>query len=133
MATNAFAGMGTIFKRNGVELGEINSISGPNKTRDTIDATTLSSINGYKEFLGGFRDGGEVGLNLNFTKGGYVKFNSDFESDTLQSYTIVLSDPSSSTFDFDAFVTNLTMSVQPSDKVTGEVTLKISGPVTLTS
>lgn len=133
MASNAFAGVGTVFKRNGVALAEVNSISGPSKTRDTIDVTSLDSTGGYREFIGGFRDGGEVGLNMNFTMAGYNLLNTDFEASTLQTFTIVLSDAGATTFDFSAFVSNLTMSVQPGDKVTAEVTLKISGQVTMTS
>mgnify|MGYP003990188073 FL=1 len=41
MVSGAISGVGTVFKRNAVALAEVNSISGPNRTRDTIDVTTL--------------------------------------------------------------------------------------------
>lgn len=133
MASNAFAGVGTIFQRAGTPLAEVNSISGPSKSRDTIDVTSLDSTGGYREFIGGFRDGGEVTLNMNYTQAGYTLLNTDFESNTLQSYTIILSDAYLTQYDFSAFVSNLTMNVQPDTQVTLEVTLKISGQVSMTS
>jgi hypothetical protein len=64
MASDAFAGVGTVFKRGAVAIAEITSISGPNLTRGTIDVTNLDSTNGYREFIAGFRDGGEVTLSM---------------------------------------------------------------------
>lgn len=133
MPSEAFAGVGTVFKRANVALAEVNSISGPSKTRDTIDVTSLDSTGGYREFIGGFRDGGEVTLNMNYTQAGYTYLNTDFESNSLQAFSIVLSDSWLTEYDFNAFVSNLTMNVQPDTQVTLEVTLKISGQVTMTS
>jgi len=53
MASKAIAGVGTKFKRwNGsawVDIAEINSITGPSMSRDTIDVTSLDSTGGYRE------------------------------------------------------------------------------------
>lgn len=133
MASNAFAGVGTIFKRNNVAVAEVNSIAGPNATRNQIDVTSLDSTGGYKEYIGGFRDGGEVSLNMNFTKVSYGQMQNDFEDDALQSYSVVLPDASATTLTFDAFVQNLGFAIPTDDKVTADVTLKVSGPVVLTS
>ena len=133
MASNAFAGVGTIFKRNNVAVAEVNSITGPNATRNQIDVTSLDSTGGYKEYIGGFRDGGEVSLNMNFTKASYGQMQNDFEDDALQSYSVVLPDTSATTLTFDAFVQNLGFAIPTDDKVTADVTLKVSGPVVLTS
>ena len=70
--SNAKAGVGTLFRRwSGtawVNIAEINSISGPNMSRDTIDVTSLDSTGGYREFIPGFRDGGTVQLAMNFVR-----------------------------------------------------------------
>jgi len=95
--------------------------------------TNLDSSGGYREFIAGFRDGGEVSLTMNFTKTGFDDMNTDFESDSSVNYQIVLPDTGNTTFDFAAYVTSLGMSVPTDDKVTASVTLKITGQVTMSS
>jgi len=141
MASNAFAGVGTTFSRGQggsssaqyQVIAEINSIAGPDKSRGTIDVTSLDSVGGYREFIGSFRDAGTVTLEMNFTRAGYDDMNDDFESDSLVDYRIILPDAGNTQFDFSALVQDLGMAVPLDDKVTASVTLKISGPVVLTT
>ena len=137
MASNAIAGVGTKFRRwngsNWVDIAEINSITGPTKSRDTIDVTSLDSTGGYREFIGGFRDGGTVTLPMNFTRDTYDTMNTDFESDDLQNYEIYLPDDENTSFEFEALVTELGLGIPADDKVTADVTLKVSGQVTINS
>ena len=111
MASSGFAGVGTVFKRNSTTVAEVNSISGFNKSRDIIDITTLDSTGGYREKTGGFRDGGQITLNMNFTRAGYDLFNADFESSSNQSYTIVMVDTNATEYSFSGWVTNITLDV----------------------
>ena len=135
--SNAIAGVGTKFRRwngsNWVDIAEINSITGPGKTRDTIDVTSLDSTGGYREFIGGFRDGGTVSLPMNFTRDTYDLMNTDFESDDLQNYEILLPDDEGTSFEFEALVTELGLAIPADDKVTADVSLKISGQVVINS
>lgn len=138
--SDAVAGVGTSFQRendssSGVytAVAEVNSISGPGMTRDFIDVTSLDSTGGYREFIGGFRDGGQVTLNMNFTRDGYEQMRLDFTSDDSVNYQIVLPDTGATTLGFAAFVTDLPLSISPDDKITVDVTLKVTGEVTLTS
>lgn len=133
MASNAFSGVGTVFKRNATTLAEVNSISGPNKSRGTIDVTSLDSTGGYREFIGGFRDGGEVTLNMNYTRTVFDLLNTDFEAETSQTFTIVLNDTGNTQYDFSGWVTALNMDVPLDDKVTLVCTIKIDGQITETS
>lgn len=136
--SDAFAGVGTQFKRstNGssnpfVAIAEVNSISGPNMSRDTIDVTSLDSTGGYREFIGGFRDAGEVSLEMNFTLNGYDQMKDDFESSATMFYQIVLPDTGNTTLQFEGLVTSLGTEVPMDDKVTCSVTIKVSGAVVL--
>jgi len=137
MSSNATAGVGTSFRRwdgtNWVAIAEINSITGPGKTRDTIDVTSLDSTGGYREFIGGFRDGGTVTLPMNFTRDTYDLMNTDFESDVLKNYEIYLPDTGGTSFEFEALVTELGLAIPADDKITSDVTLKISGQITVNS
>jgi len=139
--SDAISGVGTVFNRaNGTSsspaftaVAEVTSIGGPNLTRGVIDVTSLDSTDGYREFIGGFRDGGEIPLGMNFTLDGYDDMKADFESDDLHDYQIVLPDDGATTFEITGLVTALGMAVPMDDKVTSSVTIKISGIVTVTT
>jgi predicted secreted protein len=140
MASSAFSGVGTTFSRADTittsdplftAIAEINSIDGPNKTRETIDVTSLDSEDGYREFITSFRDAGEISLEMNFTEAGFIVMNTDFESEDAREYRITLPNTEATILEFDAYVTSLGMAVPLDDKVTAPVTLKITGPVRL--
>ena len=137
MASNAVAGVGTVFQRwsgsGWVQLAEINTITGPTMTRDVIDVTSLDSTDGYREFITVFRDAGTVTLSMNFTRATYEIMKGDFESNTKQNYEIVLPDDEVTSLEFEGLVTECPLTIPPDDKITVEVTIKISAGVTLNS
>jgi len=133
MASNAISGVGTITKRGTQTIAEINSISGPNLSRGTIDVTSLDSTGGYREFIASFRDGGEVTLNCNWTLAEYSEWLEDFSVESLVAYTIQLNNTQDTIIGFNALCTSVGMAIPLDDKVTNDVTLKISGPLTITS
>lgn len=134
--SNAFAGVGAEFRKWTTEwekITEVRSISGPSKSRETIDVTNLDSQGGYREFIAGFRDGGTVDLVCNFTRAAYEIMNTDFESDEIQDYEIVLPDDENTTMEFSGLVTELPMDITPDDAVTFNVSIKVSGEPTINS
>jgi len=136
--SNAVAGVGTQIRRwdgagSWANLAEINSITGPGMSRDVIDVTSLDSTGSYREFITGFRNAGTISLSMNFTRTTYALMKTDFESDTAQNYEIVLSDDETTTLEFEGLVTELPISIPPDDKITVDVTIQISGQVTLNS
>jgi len=135
--SNAIAGVGTKFRRwNGTaweDIAEITSITGPSMSRDTIDVTSLDSVGGYREFIAGFRDAGTVTLSMNFTRDTYDLMKGDFESDDLKNYEIILPDDEETSLEFEGLVTELPLTIPTDDKVTADVTIKISGQVVVNS
>jgi len=134
MASNAAAGVGTSFRRwdgsNFVAIAEINSITGPGMTRDTIDVTSLDSTGGYREFITGFRNPGTVTLAMNFTITSYDLMHDDFEDPNAQNYEILLpTEAGDYSFEFEGYVTELPLTIPPDDKITADVTIQISGAV----
>lgn len=133
MASNAISGVGTKFFRNGVAVAEVVTINGPGMTREFIDVTSLDSDGGYREVIAGFRDGGTVTFNANFTRAGYDMMKDDFENDEKQIYEIVLPDADVTSIEFLGLVTELPLTIPTDDKVSMDITIKVSGEVTVNS
>lgn len=136
-SSNAISGVGTVFQRfndttgTWTKLAEVNSISGPSMTRDFIDVTSLDSTGGFREFITGFRDGGTVSLTMNFTRASYNVVYADFEDNDPHYYEIVLNDSVNTSFEFCGYVTELPLEIPTDDKITANVTIKVSGRVRL--
>lgn len=130
---SAIAGVGTKFKRwSGTAwetIANVTSITGPSKSKETIDVTSLDSIGGYRDFIGSFRDGGTVQLSMNFTRSGYDMMNDDFESDDSGNYAIELPDADNTTFEFEGIVQELPLNITPDAAITCDVTIKVTGKV----
>jgi predicted secreted protein len=137
MASKATSGVGTQFRRwSGsawVALAEVNSINGPTMTRDFIDVTSLDSTGGYREFITGFRDAGTISMTMNFTRETYELLKTDFESAVAQNYQIILPDEEDTGFDFEGLVTEIPLTIPTDDKITVDVTIKITGEVLMSS
>lgn len=136
----AVSGVGAVFQKKTADssdgdvfttISQINQISGPDLSRDVIDVTNLDSTGGYREFIAGFRDGGEVTLNMNFTKTTFDLMKEDFDSDVLNDYRIVLPDVGNTTFSFSGLVTGIGMAIPMADKITADTKIKISGELTV--
>ena len=136
----AISGVGTVFERWNSALSvpawetiaNIKNISGPSATRATLDTTALDTEGGYRTFITGFRDAGELTLTMNYNRAGYDKMRADFEADTAGYYQIILPDTDSTSIEFEGFVTGIPLTI-PEDVVTVEVTIKISGAITVNS
>jgi len=137
--SNAVSGVGTQFRRWNSATGawanmaEVKSINGPSMSRGTTDTTNLDTTGGYKTFMGAFRDPGAVSLTMNFTRDTYEQMKDDFEDADAQNYEIVLPDDETTTLEFEGLVTELPLSVPTDGAITADVTIKISGAVTLDS
>jgi predicted secreted protein len=140
MPSQAIHGVGALFKRGDgtsseefIAIAEVNTITGPEITAGTIDVTSLDSTGGYREFIAGFIDGGEVSIDMNFRLDGYDDLKADIEGRELHNYQVVFPDTNQTTFEFAAIMTRLGVAVPTEDKITATATFKISGQITLTS
>ena len=135
----AISGVGTQFLRWNtgtgawVAIANIKSITGPSMARNNIDTTALDTVGGYRTFISGFRDPGTLTLNMLFTRDGYEALKTDFESDLMQNYQIVLPDTDVTSLAFEGQVTELPLTIPTDDAVTCDVTIKVSGQVVLES
>lgn len=113
-------------------IGECASITPPERSRDTPDATPINGSSGYREFIGGLRDGGEAVAELYFQTGstGLAALESDFASAEAGYYKIIL--PDTSDFTFRALISSIGYQTPIDDKVMVPVTFKLTGAPALT-
>lgn len=129
----AITGIATKFQRhNGSEFQDVARVfglSGPSMSREIIDVTTYDSIDGYREKIGGLRDGGQITFTLNYRRSTYIIFKQAFEKDEPEQYRVVLPDEEATTLTFTGLVTELPLTIPEGDRITTEITIEISGKV----
>lgn len=113
-----------------VAIAELFKLGGPNQKQDTKDSSNFTSPAGYKEFIAGMKEGGDVSI-----EGAYlsadatqVQLQADFKAGTRSDYSIVWPAPLEPCW-FNAIVTAIQPSTPLDDRVTFSSTLKVSGPV----
>lgn len=132
----AITGIGTQFKRGDgadpevyTKLAEVYNITGPGMTRETVETTTYDSTGGYREKIGGLRDGGTITFTMNFKRATYLIIKGDFEEDQAKNYQVVFPDTDDTTLTFSGLVTECPTSIPEGDRITVDVTIEISGKV----
>ncbi len=117
-------------------IANVTNISGPARTRETIDVTSHDSPDAWMEFLGGLKDGGEVGIEINYdpTEPTHL-LDDDFDDDVPRNYRIVIlpDTPDEHTWDFKAVLTELSDEFPYDDKMGRTMTVKVSGKPVLTA
>lgn len=135
--TNAVSSVGALLKKYTgaawVSVGEVINITGPSMSREMIDVTSLASTGGYREFIAGFRDPGTVTFTMNFTRSDYDTMKTDFESDTEVDYEMILPDDDVTTLEFSGLITELPLNLDPGSQITCNITIKVTGQVTVNS
>lgn len=130
MATRS---VGTKLTLGTTDVGELTSIGGLELSADTIDTTNLSSDGGYREFIGGFKDGGEVSVSGYFAPddAGQAAMYAAYESGAVQACKIVFPTSLGASWEFNAVVTGFSTGADLEDALSFEGTLKVSGKPTL--
>lgn len=134
---NAISGFGTLLKRSGVTIAEVQDISGPGLSRDTIEVTHHQSPNRWREFIKSLKDGGEITFNINYiptdtTHKTSTGILADFANDTtIDTWSLVFPDVGATTWTFPAFVTGFEPKEPIDDRLNADITLKVAGQPTL--
>lgn len=130
--------LGTILKigesSSAVKVGGLTEIGGIELSADTLDTTTLDSEGGYREFIGGFKDAGEVSLSgyLEISEAnGQKKMYDAFESGKVEEFAIEFPEAVKAKWTFDGIVTGFSTGTSLEDLISFEATIKVSGKPTL--
>lgn len=120
-------------------IAEITDISKSGAKADTVDVTNMQSPSGYREFISGFRDAGEIDLTANWiTEDAQQQaLQTKFDSGAKVNFKIVLPQDAGGTttpgnYAFAAIVTGLDFSLSPAKQAVISAKLKISGKPTFT-
>ena len=132
--STAKSGFNTRLKRATVQIAEVVSITGPTLSRNPIDVTYMQSADGsattpdgWREFIGGLADGGEVTFELNFLPGlaGHKTLITDLTG-VKQSFSIEWAGTAADIWTFNALVIGFEPSAQIDDKLSASVTMKVT-------
>ena len=126
--------MGTKFKiGSSGYVAELTDIGGLDISADTIETTTLDS-NGWRTFIGGVKDAGEVSLsgffNPDDTDGQKALYDS-LGTGASSNFTIEFPSALGATWTFSGIVTKFTTSSAMEDSISFEATIKVSGSPSL--
>jgi len=136
MTTEAISGVGALLRyytgSAWASIGEVTNISGPTMSRDTHDVTSLASTGGYREFITGLRDPGNISFTMWFNRSDYDAMKTLFESETSNDFELILPDDENTTLEFTGYVTEIPLEV-PEGPVSSNVVIKISGQITINS
>lgn len=127
--------LGTLFKIGANSVAEVKSITPPEMTAETIDTTHLASTGGYREFIQGSKEAGEVGVvgffNPSDTQGQMALYDA-FRTGTTDSYSILFPASLGSSWTFSGIVIAFkTTGVEVDGAIEFEATVKILGEATL--
>jgi len=126
--------IGTTLSKGGVTIGSLTSISSPEKSTDAKEVTTLDVSDGYKRFLPGLKDGGEVTVKgyYDSADAGQAAIDAAFEAGIQDTYIITFPAAIGATFTFNGIITKYTPGeANLEDPMSFELTLKVSGKPTL--
>jgi len=138
--TKARIGYGVLFKIESdaspqafITVGEVLNVKPPSLSRDAVDATHTESPNGYREFIPGLKDGGEVSFDINFVPGatGITTLLAQLGLDTASACKISLPGTPAYDWSFDAILTGFEPDAPIDDKMTASVTFKVTGQPSL--
>lgn len=133
MKTHAF---GTKFIWDGNQVGSLNNIGGVEISVDTVDVTAHDSEGGFKEFIVGLMDAGEVALSGYFDSqntNGQIAMLEDCTAREVRQASIIFPASTGSTWAFTGLITNIKIGDNPTDDgIPFTATVKVSGKPILT-
>lgn len=125
--------VGTKFNIDDKTVGGLSSIGGVEVSSETTDVTALDNTTGYKEYLGGFKDGGEVPLEgfLDGEDAGQDAMYNAMEDQEKHNFSVVFPSAIGKKWSFEGVVTKFATSAAVGDAVKYSASVKVSGKPTL--
>jgi predicted secreted protein len=129
-ASSAVAAFGTLIKRAGTTIPEVQSVSWDAGTQEYADVTHMESPNSYHERVATLKEGGTVSIEASYLPANAVHkaLITDMQAGSSAAYTIVV--PGTATWSFTAFVESVRFNAPHDGKLGMSVSLKVTGAMT---
>lgn len=131
MSSNAISSIGALLKigdgasaETFTAIPELRNINGPSMTSEDIDVSHLGTT-GYRDFIRGFKDAGEITGECNWTQAGYATLLTLYNSGVVRNMTLQFSD--GTIYEFTAYIKALPKTAQTGDAVRFTVTIRLTG------
>lgn len=110
-------------------IGGIKSISGVEVTGDSVDVTALDNTSGYREYVRGFKDGGEISVSgyMDGADAGQEAMYAAMESGAVTAFEIRFPAAIGKSWTGSCVVTKFATGVDVDGAITFDGTLKVSG------
>jgi hypothetical protein len=133
--SNVSAGIGAKLQVGATQIGTLTKIGSPTLKRTSIDVTTLSSPNGFKQFIAGLSDPGKItaeGFFDTSDTGQNLLYNK-FINGAVDTYTITFPSITGASWTATAFIDELDLApnVDPTKALDFKLSLQISGQPTI--
>lgn len=128
--SEAVATLGTVLRRKGIAVAQIQDVSGPDLSTDTDEITNHDSPDGVEEFVPTIKRTGEVTFPVVFLPSDPTHDDNTGLIDAWQTRSLddyVLEYPSGDAWVFDAYCTGLSFGAPVDGHLSADVTLRPSG------
>lgn len=125
--------VGTTLTIGAKTVGAVTSISGVSVTGDEVEVTALDNSTGYREYLQGFKDGGEIQVDgwLDGADEGQAELYTLLNSGATATALIIFPAAIGKTWTATVFVSAFSTSADVDGAIGFSVTLRVSGQPTL--
>ncbi|MGW3674638.1 phage tail tube protein [Streptomyces sp. NPDC005166] len=113
-------------------IGNVTSVKGPEIERETYDVTAHDSIDGWREFVGGLKDAGEVSIEINYDPRVHDPMVVDFADTIPRNYKMIFPGTLGS-WDLKLILTGFSQEAPVDDKLSAELKFKVSGKPAITA
>lgn len=113
-------------------VANVTNITAPAIERETLDVTAHDSANGYMQFLGGLKNGGECSFEVNYDPSKHDALVAHMDDGDPKNYKVVWPQGLGS-WTFTAVMTGFAPEAPYDDKLSAEISFQVSGKPTLTA
>ena len=112
-------------------IGNVTNVGGPEIERETYDVTSHDSVDGWREFIGGLKDGGEVSIEINYDPRIHDSLVEDFEDTAPRNYKMTF--PAAlGEWAMKLILTGFAQEAPVDGKLAAELKFKVSGKPAIT-
>lgn len=141
MTTNALIGYGVTLSRGDgaspevfTKIAELMDLSPGALSKDSVEATHTDSADGFREYIPGLKDGGEVVATVNMVPGNETQDNTSggaihdyLNEEVARNWKITFPGSPTMTWTFKAFITNIEAATPMDDRMTYAISFKVTG------